>query len=112
MSKSLISSCYFFAWSVSSNSSFLTHSSLPILTAGIFCRSMSLETDDYPGIRVYLKAMYPPMAVPLTIDVTTGDSITPGPVAYDDHASVGNHKRSVSFSYRSVHYCVWSCSSN
>lgn len=41
------------------------------------------ETDDYPGIRVYLKAMYPPMAVPLKIDVTTGDSITPGPVAYD-----------------------------
>lgn len=41
------------------------------------------ETDDYPGIRVYLKAMYPPMAVPLTIDVTTGDSITPGPTGYD-----------------------------
>lgn len=41
------------------------------------------ETDDYPGIRVYLKAMYPPMAVPLKIDVTTGDSITPGPIAYD-----------------------------
>lgn len=41
------------------------------------------ETDDYPGIRVYLK-----------IDVTTGDSITPGPVAYDypllfDEGSVG-----------------------
>lgn len=41
------------------------------------------EADDYPGIRVYLKATYPPMAVPLKIDVTTGDSITPGPVAYD-----------------------------
>lgn len=41
------------------------------------------ETDDYPGIRVYLKAAYPPMVVPLKIDVTTGDSITPGPVAYD-----------------------------
>lgn len=41
------------------------------------------ETDDYPGIRVHLKAVYPPMSVPLTIDVTTGDSITPGPVAYD-----------------------------
>lgn len=52
------------------------------------------ETDDYPGIRVYLKAVYPPMAVPLKIDVTTGDSITPGPVAYDypllfDEGSVG-----------------------
>lgn len=41
------------------------------------------ETDDYPGIRVHLKAVYPPMSVPLTIDVTTGDSITPGPIAYD-----------------------------
>ena len=41
------------------------------------------ETDDYSGIRVYLKAAYPPMVVPLKIDVTTGDSITPGPVAYD-----------------------------
>ena len=52
------------------------------------------ETDDYPGIRVYLKAMYPPMVVSLKIDVTTGDSITPGPVAYDypllfDEGSVG-----------------------
>lgn len=41
------------------------------------------ETDDYPGIRVYLKAIYPPMAVPLMIDVTTGDRITPAPVEYD-----------------------------
>ncbi len=41
------------------------------------------ETDDYPGIRVHLKANYPPMSVPLTIDVTTGDKITPGPVEYD-----------------------------
>lgn len=41
------------------------------------------ETDDYPGIRVHLRAVYPPMSVPLTIDVTTGDSITPGPIGYD-----------------------------
>nr|WP_083655383.1 nucleotidyl transferase AbiEii/AbiGii toxin family protein [Vaginimicrobium propionicum] len=41
------------------------------------------EADDYPGIRVFLKAMYPPMAVPLKIDVTTGDNITPGPIVYD-----------------------------
>ena len=40
------------------------------------------ETDDYPGIRVHLKALYPPMAVPLTIDVTTGDKITPEPIEY------------------------------
>lgn len=41
------------------------------------------ETDDYPGIRVHLKAIYPPMEVPLTIDVTTGDKITPAPIEYD-----------------------------
>ena len=35
------------------------------------------ETDDYPGIRVSLKANYPPISVPLTVDVTTGDVITP-----------------------------------
>ncbi len=41
------------------------------------------ETDDYPGIRVHLLASYPPMAVPLTVDVTTGDRITPGAIAYE-----------------------------
>ena len=35
------------------------------------------EGDDYPGIRVALKANYPPISVPLTVDVTTGDMITP-----------------------------------
>ena len=35
------------------------------------------ETDDYPGIRVSLKANYAPISVPLTVDVTTGDVITP-----------------------------------
>ena len=38
------------------------------------------ETDDYPGIRVHLKANYAPMSVPLTVDVTTGDRITPDAV--------------------------------
>lgn len=41
------------------------------------------ETDDYPGIRVHLKANYAPMSVPLTVDVTTGDKITPGPIEYE-----------------------------
>lgn len=41
------------------------------------------ETDDYPGIRVHITAVYPPMEVPLTIDVTTGDKITPAPIEYD-----------------------------
>ncbi len=40
------------------------------------------EGDDYPGIRVNLKAEYPPVSVPLTVDVTTGDVITPGEVEY------------------------------
>ena len=41
------------------------------------------ETDDYPGIRVHLKANYAPMSVPLTVDVTTCDKITPGPIEYE-----------------------------
>lgn len=40
------------------------------------------ETDDYPGIRVHLKANYAPMSAPLTVDVTTGDRITPEAVEY------------------------------
>lgn len=40
------------------------------------------ETDDYPGIRVNLKANYPPISVPLTVDVTTGDIITPREIEY------------------------------
>lgn len=35
------------------------------------------ETDNYPGIRVALKANYNPISVPLTVDLTTGDIITP-----------------------------------
>lgn len=35
------------------------------------------EGDDYPGLRVTLEANYHPLAVPLTVDVTTGDKITP-----------------------------------
>ena len=40
------------------------------------------EGDDYPGIRVALKAVYLPIRVPLTVDVTTGDVITPGEMEY------------------------------
>ena len=40
------------------------------------------ESDDYPGIRIALKANYPPISVPLTVDVTTGDMITPREVEY------------------------------
>ena len=40
------------------------------------------EDDEYPGIRVALKANYPPISVPLTVDVTTGDAITPKEIEY------------------------------
>lgn len=40
------------------------------------------ERDDYPGIRVSLRANYPPLAVPLSVDVTTGDKITPREIEY------------------------------
>ena len=40
------------------------------------------ETDDYPGIRVSLKANYAPISVPLTVDVTTRDMITPSEIKY------------------------------
>lgn len=37
---------------------------------------------DYPGIRVALKANYPPISLPLTVDVTAGDAITPREIEY------------------------------
>lgn len=40
------------------------------------------EADEYPGIRVSLTANYTPLKVPLTIDVTTGDKITPNEIEY------------------------------
>lgn len=41
------------------------------------------EVDEYPGIRVFLRACYKPLAVPLSIDVTTGDKITPDAIVYE-----------------------------
>mgnify|MGYP000905122302 CR=1 FL=1 len=40
------------------------------------------EADDYPGIRVHLLANYEKMSSPVTVDVTTGDKITPESVEY------------------------------
>lgn len=40
------------------------------------------EADDYPGIRVHLLANYERMCSPVTVDVTTGDRITPEAVEY------------------------------
>ena len=40
------------------------------------------EGDEYTGYRVALTADYAPMAVPLKLDITTGDKITPREVAF------------------------------
>ena len=41
------------------------------------------EGDEYSGYRVALSANYPPMVVPLKLDITTGDRITPHEVQYN-----------------------------
>ena len=45
------------------------------------------EGDEYTGYRVALSANYPPMAVPLKLDITTGDKITPKEIKYDYRGS-------------------------
>lgn len=40
------------------------------------------EGDEYSGFRISLFANYPPMAVPLKLDITTGDKITPKEIEY------------------------------
>lgn len=41
------------------------------------------EGDEYGGYRVSLSALYPPMEVPLKLDITTGDKITPKEIVYE-----------------------------
>lgn len=41
------------------------------------------EGDEYTGYRAALSANYFPMAVPLKLDITTGDKITPREVEYE-----------------------------
>lgn len=41
------------------------------------------EGDAYGGYRVALSANFPPMAVPLKFDITTGDRITPGEITFE-----------------------------
>ena len=40
------------------------------------------KDDDYLGLRVSLLANYAPISVPLTVDITTGDSIIPKEIEY------------------------------
>lgn len=48
------------------------------VTFEIYNVSEIREGDEYPGYRVHLKALY----APLTVDVTTGDKITPREIEY------------------------------
>lgn len=41
------------------------------------------ENDEYRGYRVSLAANFPPMMVPLKLDLTTGDKITPKEIEYN-----------------------------
>ncbi|MCR5082175.1 MAG: nucleotidyl transferase AbiEii/AbiGii toxin family protein [Parasporobacterium sp.] len=56
------------------------------------------ETDDYPGLRVFLNANYSPMKVPLTVDVTTGDVITPKEIKHD-FDSMFDDRKIIMFAY-------------
>lgn len=40
------------------------------------------EGDDYMGYRISLLASYPPMSVPLKLDLTVGDKVTPKEITY------------------------------
>lgn len=40
------------------------------------------EGDKYTGYRISISANYPPMAVPLKLDTTTGDKVTPEAIRY------------------------------
>lgn len=40
------------------------------------------ETDDYPGIRINLKAEYEKLSVPIVVDLSAGDKVTPSEVKY------------------------------
>lgn len=48
------------------------------------------EGDEYTGYRVSLSANYSPMSVPLKMDITTGDKITPREIKYKFHLLLEN----------------------
>lgn len=53
------------------------------------------EGDDYNGYRIHLVANFMPMAVPVKIDVTTGDKITPKEILYDYKTMFDETKKSL-----------------
>lgn len=50
------------------------------------------EKDDYPGIRVKLNACYPPLKVPISVDITTGDKIIPREITYSFNSLFENRE--------------------
>ncbi|MFO7735226.1 MAG: nucleotidyl transferase AbiEii/AbiGii toxin family protein [bacterium] len=40
------------------------------------------EQDDYPGIRINLKAEYEKLSIPIVVDISTGDKITPSEIEH------------------------------
>jgi predicted nucleotidyltransferase component of viral defense system len=48
------------------------------------------EKDDYSGFRVSLVGKYSTLVVPLKVDMTTGDKITPAEIEYVYHPIVGD----------------------
>lgn len=59
------------------------------LSDGVIFKFSNIEEirdkDEYNGFRVSLYALYPPMEVPLKLDITTGDVITPKKISYEYH---------------------------
>ena len=53
------------------------------------------EGDEYTGYRVSMIAHYPPMAVPLKLDITTGDKITPKEIEYNFKLLLENRRISI-----------------
>lgn len=53
------------------------------------------EVDEHMGYRVSLSANFPPMAVPLKLDITTGDKITPREIEYRFKLLLENREISV-----------------
>lgn len=53
------------------------------LTFSFLSISEIRDGDEYGGYRVALSANFPPMAVPLKLDITTGDKITPREITYE-----------------------------
>lgn len=50
------------------------------------------ETDEYSGYRVHLMGYFAPMAIPLKLDVTTGDKITPQEIRYEYKTMMDENK--------------------